>query len=583
MATLGSAYVQIIPSADGISSDITNVLKGDVESAGNEAGSMFGDNLVKTLKTVLIAAGIGSIIKSAIGSVGELAEVGDNIDKMSQKMGISAQAYQEWDAILQHSGSSIEAMKPAFKTLVNAAESGSEAFQELGISQEEIASMNQEQLFSRTISALQNMESGTERAYYASKLLGKGGSELGALLNTSAEDTELMRQRVHELGGVMSDEAVKNAAAYQDALQDMQTAMQGLGRGLVAEFLPGFTQVMDGITQIFSGDAEGGVGKVVEGLSNIGEKIVTSIPQFVANVGLLVKGVLQAIAERLPSFMEKGGEFITNMVTGLMQKLPDFINNLSTLLNSGLQTLMQRLPEFAAKGMELVGKLASGILSNLPAIVGSILNLVTTLIRTLLANLPQFAQKGVELVGKLISGIVSAIPNIISTIVNLISQMKNSFNPSEFITAGFNMLMGIATGIGNAISNVVSAAIEAAKQILGSVKNFFGIKSPSRVMAEQVGKWIPAGIAEGIQDNMRPLDDAMSDLVDDTIANTNGTINAALSGDLGLNNTSTEGSIAARLDAMIYLMQEYYPDMAKGIDGKELVSGIDRALGLAVV
>lgn len=583
MATLGSAYVQIIPSADGISDDITNVLKGDVESAGNEAGSMFGENLVNTLKTVLIAAGIGSIIKSAIGSVGELAEVGDNIDKMSQKMGISAQAYQEWDAILQHSGTSIEAMKPAFKTLVNQAESGSDAFQQLGISQEEIASMSQEELFSRTISALQDMESGTERAYLASKLLGKGGTELGALLNTSSEDTELMRQKVHELGGVMSDEAVKNAAAYQDALQDMQTSMSGLKRGLVAEFLPSFTTVMDGITQIFSGDAEGGVGKVVEGLGAMGEKIVTSIPQFVTNMGLLIKGVIEAIVQRLPSFIEQGGKFVSNMVTGLMQKLPDFINNLSTLLSTGLATLMQRLPEFAAKGLEMVGSLAKGILSNLPAITGSIINLVASLLRTLMANLPQFAQKGIELVGKLISGIVSSIPNIISTIVTMIGQMKSAFNPSEFISAGFNMLMGIATGIGNAISNVVAAAVNAAKEILGSVKNFFGIKSPSRVMANQVGKWIPAGIAQGIEDNMRPLDDAMSDLVDDTIVNTNGTINAALNGGIGINNANTEGAIAARLDAMIYLMQQYYPDMAKGIDGKELVSGIDRSLGLAVI
>ncbi|MBQ2544749.1 MAG: hypothetical protein II557_00530, partial [Clostridia bacterium] len=177
----------------------------------------FGSKLKSGLATAtkVGAAAIGAVGAAATAAgvaitkqTGELAAYGDNIDKMSQKMGMSATAYQEWDAILQHSGTSIETMKTGMKTLTTAAETGNDAFQKLGMSQAEIANMSQEELFGATITALQNVESETERTYLASKLLGKGGTELGALLNTSAEDTEKMRQRVHELGGVMSDEAV---------------------------------------------------------------------------------------------------------------------------------------------------------------------------------------------------------------------------------------------------------------------------------------------------------------------------------------------------------------------------------------
>ena len=194
-----------------------------------------GSSFVKGIKTA--AKGVGIAVAAVttataaaggafINGAGKVAEYGDNIDKMSQKMGLSAEKYQEWDAILRHSGSSIDSMKASMKTLATAAETNSDAFEKLGISQEQLASMSQEELFEATISGLQNVSDTTERTYLAGKLLGRGATELGALLNTSAEDTEKMRQRVHELGGVMSDEAVKASAKYKDSLQDMTTAFQ---------------------------------------------------------------------------------------------------------------------------------------------------------------------------------------------------------------------------------------------------------------------------------------------------------------------------------------------------------------------
>lgn len=251
---LAKAYVQIVPSADGITDSMTAVLEPEADRAGQQAGAKFSGGFSGGISSA-VQMGVGAIgtVVSAVGSatgafidgVGSVAEYGDNIDKMAQKMGMSIESYQEWDAVMQHSGTSMEAMKASMKTLANATESGSEAFTQLGISQEEIANMSQEQLFERTISALQNVEDSTQRTYLAGKVLGRGATELGALLNTSAEDTQAMRDRVRELGGVMSEDAVKAAAAYQDSLQDMQTAFSGLSRNLLAEFLPSVTSVMD--------------------------------------------------------------------------------------------------------------------------------------------------------------------------------------------------------------------------------------------------------------------------------------------------------------------------------------------------
>ena len=232
MSDLGKAYVQIIPSAEGISGSISSILDNEATNAGKSAGINIAGGIGTALKgaTSLVAAGAAAVTGAITKGSADVAAYGDNIDKMSQKMGLSAQSYQEWDAVMQHSGTSMEAMKSSMKTLANAAQTNSAAFEALGISQKDLQSMSQEQLFEATISALQNVENETERTYLAGKTLGKGATELGALLNTSAEDTQKMRERVHELGGVMGDDAVKAAALFQDNMQDMQTAISGTER-----------------------------------------------------------------------------------------------------------------------------------------------------------------------------------------------------------------------------------------------------------------------------------------------------------------------------------------------------------------
>lgn len=240
------------------------------------------------------AAGAGATIFKLAGKA---AVTGDNIDKMSQKMGISARAYQEWDAIMRHSGTTIDSMQRGMVTLSKAAENGSDAFERLGLSQEKIASMNQEELFAATITGLQKMESGTERTALAQELLGGSAKELGALLNTSADETEKMRQAVHDLGGVMSDDAVKSAAKYQDALQDMQTATSGFVRGAAEKAIPAVTNAFRTLTKFVTGPQGKALQKKLGDIIRIiAEKAAVAIPRLVSFIGDVARSIKDNIA-----------------------------------------------------------------------------------------------------------------------------------------------------------------------------------------------------------------------------------------------------------------------------------------------
>ena len=512
MPDLGKAFVQIVPSAEGISGSITDVLRGEADSAGSESGAIFSDKLISTIKGVVAAAGIGAAISTAIGKVGDLAAMGDTIDKQSQKIGISAKAYQEWDAVLQHSGSSISAMQGAMKKLTSEAASGSDAFQKLGISQEEALGMSQEDLFGRVIEGLQGMEGGTERAALAQELLGRSAQEMAALLNTSAEDTQAMKDRVNELGGVMSDDAVKSAAAYQDALQDMQTAMAGFGRGLVADFLGPFTEIMDGITTIFSGDAEGGVGKIVEGISGIGEAIVTGVPEIAAHAAELVTGVAGAIADGLPEFVAQGTEMVANAATGFLEGLPEMITAGGELITQVINYLMENGPQLLEQGVQMVAQIAGGIVQNLPEIVGAIAAVAAQILASIGEHYPDMVQKGMELLGQVLTGIINAIPEIPGKVLEVANSIKDEFGKFDWLAIGKNVVEGIAQGISDFGDKIITAALNAAKGAFDGVKKFFGIASPSKLMRDEIGAYIPAGIALGIEDNLGLVTDAMDDL-----------------------------------------------------------------------
>lgn len=480
----------------------TSEYESGLEGAG-ETTSSFGDKLKTGLATAAkvgaaaitaVTTATAAMTTALIKGVSETAEYGDNIDKMSQKMGLSAEAYQEWDAILQHSGSSIETMKASMKTLATAAETGSDAFDQLGLSQEAIAEMSQEDLFGATISALQNVESETERTYLAGQLLGRGATELGALLNTSAEDTEAMRQRVHELGGVMSDEAVKAAAAYQDSLQDMKTAFSGLSRNMISEFMPSITYVMDGLTEIFSGNGDTGITMVSEGLTGLMENIIDSVPRVVEAGGQIVGSLLGVIMQNAPLLINSGVELVGELILGIVQEIPTLVSAVPEIIGSIVSTISGLFPDILDVGMQLLDQFTGGIETGIPDMVSRIPQIIEQFLNFITENLPSILEKGVEILNSLVNGILTAIPEFVSHLPEIITAFVNfvANNLPTIVESGISLLLNLVVGIIKAIPELVKALPQIITAIVQGIASLMG-------SVVDVGKNIVKGIWEGIQ------------------------------------------------------------------------------------
>ena len=454
-----------------------------------------------------------SAIKTAASAISDTAqemitgaaEYGDTIDKMSQKMGMSSDAYQEWDFVLQHCGASIESLKPAMKTLATAAESGSDAFAQLGISQEQIAGMSQEQLFDATIAGLQNVTDETQRTYLAGKLLGRGATELGPLLNTSADDVADMRAQVHDLGGVMGSDAVKAAAAYQDSLQNMQYAFSGLKNNISGELLPTLTLIMDGVTKMLTGGGDevaAAVGDLVVSLSG---QLTAQAPRMMSVAMTFIAALVTGLLSALPDLTGTSVELVGALLLGIAEQLPGIITAAMSALLGIVDkiTSTESITLLIQAAMQLMLALARGLIAAIPQLIDAVPGIITNLVESFYAMLPEIIGVGIEIVIALASGLVSNAGHIIAAVPRLVETIVRGFLASvkSYWDIGKSIVEGIWQGIAEQWQRLKSDVSGLFTGLVDWIKKLLKINSPSRVFAD-IGTNMAKGIGAGWQDTI---------------------------------------------------------------------------------
>lgn len=499
MPNIATAYVQIVPTAQGISGDLKSLLDAPASEAGASAGASAGSGFSKGLGTALkvgvgAAAAFGTALVGATGAVvkgaKDVAAYGDNVDKMSQKIGISAEGYQKWSYVMDRAGTSIDLMKQGMKTLSNAVDDESDAFERIGLSMDEVRGMSQEDLFGAVISQLSSMEAGTERTALATELLGRAGSDLGPLLNQGSEAIAEQMQMAEDYGMVMSDSAVAASAAFQDSMTTLQGTITGLKNDILSEFLPSMTQVTDGLALIFSGDTEAGLESVKAG----------------------VDGFIASFSAMIPMILEIGGDILMAIAQGILDTLPQLTVAAPQIIQSLINFITNNLPQIVAFALQIILALVSGIIQALPQLVKAVPQIIQSIVNTLKSNGPQMMSAGRTLLEFVKSGILAALNGLANI--------------------GMNIVQGIWSGISNGLGWIKAQLTGWIGNVKDFIKSLFGIASPSKWARDVIGSMIPAGIAVGIEANTDLVDGAMRDLqsgmVLDMPVDVNGTLNGAI-------------------------------------------------------
>lgn len=471
----------------------------------------------------------------------DVSDYGSNVNDMSQKLNISKKGFQEWSYILGQSGTDIGVLQMGMKTLSNAAVDGNKSFKKLGISQKELQTLSTEELFDRTITQLAGMEAGNERTALAADLFGRSATELLPILNSGADGIEAMRKQAEDYGLVMSDEAVQASDDFGDSVSLMQQTLTGMKNRLMGEFLPSLTLVTDGLATLFTGDMSGLDG-IDQGIGDFVTKISEAIPQIVevggsilqalvtaivTNLPLLVDSAMQLvntfsmfILENLPMFVETALTILTTLATGLSEQLPVLIPTIVGVILSIVDILMANVPLLIDAAFQILTGLALGITEQLPTLIPAIIELMMTIVTSLLENLPLLVSAAADLIIGLATGLINAIPTLLTYIPQILDSIVQAITDLVYklVEAGGNLVKGIWDGISASTQWIYDQISGWVGSVIDWIKGLFGIASPSKEMADGVGKYISEGVGEGITDNVSAVTTAASQLSDAVVA-----------------------------------------------------------------
>jgi len=570
----------------------------------DDAGGKF-EKLGYVLKGV--AAGIG-VAMAAIGTTAvtagkklfdmanDAAAAGDEIDKASQRIGLSRQGYQEWDYVLSQNGASISSLENGMKKLnntvddaVNGSTSATDKFQRLGISMEDLQGKTREEIFEMTVKGLQGISDEGEKAAIANDLLGNSSVELAALLNQTAESTEDLKNKASELGLVMSDESVDAAVNYTDAMDNLTRSFAGVKNNITSQLLPGFTMVLDGLTGLITGQ-EGAAEQLKEGAKETVAQIAIILPQILEVVtGLisavaevapdLVVALVNGILDNLPTLIEAATNIIMTLVAGLIEALPQItegalqliltlvdgiITNLPALVEAALvmivtlatglgnalpelipsiveaviliaTTLINNLDLVLDAAFQIISGLAMGLLNSLPTLIEALPQIINSIITFITSNLPRLIEMGVQLTIQLGMGLIRAIPQIVAQLPQIIMSIVTGLARGipSILEVGRNIARGLWDGIASMIGWLGEKVKNMVNGIVGGVKKVLGIRSPSRVFAG-IGSNMGEGIGEGFEKSMSDVEKDMQGAIPtDFDLDLNSQVTGSLSGSEG--------------------------------------------------
>lgn len=543
--SLGDAYVNIIPKAPGISGKMEELLGDGAESGGKKAGSRVGSSMLSSLGKVVSVAAVGKVVKDAFSAGAKLEQSFGGLDTIygdaaikakefaaqAASAGISANSYAEqavsFGASLKMAfgGDTEAAMQAANTAIMDMADNSAKMGTDINSVQAAYQGFAKQ-----NYTMLDNLKLGYGGTKTEMERLLKTANEInkqnGKNTNYSIDNLGDVYEAIHVVQGELGLTGVA-AAKAQTTLSGSFGAMKASWENLMAALTTG-----EGLTEAMSNlgkNAGNFITNVVRMFGNLTSQIPALLsglfntigPEIIPAATGIVQGLITGIGQNLPQLLTSGTEMLMMVVRGLVNALPNLANTAITMIPTVINGIVSALPQILSTGTEILSTLVSGIVAALPQLLMSATEAVIQFATGIIDNLPQILAAGIKLLGELASGAVQGISALVGIVPQIFSQFAAAIRNTDWASIGRSIIDGIKNGISNAAGSLFNSLRDLARNALASAKEVLQIGSPSKLFADEVGRWIPAGISVGIEDNIPKLNRQIQSMIDTASLNLN--------------------------------------------------------------
>lgn len=329
----------------------------------------------------------------------------------------------------------------------------------------------------------------------------------------------------------------------QDVIPSLLSASASLISGLVSA-IPSLIQVLLQQGPIIIKDFANSMMTTLPEIINVAKGIITTIidgivkntPDLLSNGVKMLADFSANLRKNLGTIVDAGIDTLLKFVDGIVEAMPDLIAYIPEIVSNIANIINDNAPKLLLCAAEIIWKLVTGLINNIPVIIQNLPKIISAIVDTLLAfNWVNLGTNIIQGLGKGLKSMVSFVKDIGNQVVNAIKGGISNL-PSQMISIGKNIVSGLWNGIKSMISWLRSLIKSFAGGIVSTAKNALGIRSPSRVFRDQIGKQMAAGLGigwnEGFDDVKSEIEDSLR--FEDASVGINASIRKVGAGDAGM-------------------------------------------------
>lgn len=449
---LGKAYVQIVPSAQGIKSALTEMFDEETDGLGEQTGQSIGQELIGTLKKVIAAAGIGKIISDSINMGGALQQSLGGVETLFKDSAdtvkeYAAQAYRTVglsanDYMKQTTSFAASLLSSVSQDTNAAAQLANMAMVDMADNANKMGTDMQD---------IQNAYQGFAKQNYTmldNLKLGYGGTqaEMQRLLNNATK-----------ISGVKYD--LGNLADMYSAIHIIQQEMDITGTTAreAATTLTGSFAAMKAAAENVMGNWSTGA-DLTEPLQALADTAQTFlVDNLLPMIGNVLAGIPEIVYSLVPELLQTGTELLSSLAQGFTEGIPEFFSTALPQLLAFTDQLRDNAASFVDAGLNLITQLINGLIAGLPDLIAYVPDIIINICGIINDNMPKILAEGVSIIVQLVVGIVKAVPDLLANWKKILQAVLSVISAINWLNIGKTILTGVANGVKSMGSSLLNA------------------------------------------------------------------------------------------------------------------------------